>query len=76
MAKMGRPKKDIKKEKVISLRLTDEIYQMAACVYLRFRPNKDRGYPSGIGKRIIQSEMSAGSLLVNNERRPTYGKST
>ena len=27
MAKMGRPKKDIKKEKVISLRLTDEIYQ-------------------------------------------------
>ena len=27
MAKMGRPKKDVKKEKVISLRLTDEIYQ-------------------------------------------------
>ena len=60
MAKMGRPKKDIKKEKV----------------YLRFRPNKDRSYPSGIGKRIIQSEMSAGSLLVNNERRSIYGKST
>ena len=61
MAKMGRPKKDIKKEKVISLRLTDEIYQKLLAY---------------ISKRIIQSEMSAGSLLVNNERRSIYGKST